>query len=742
MKRDLKDPAVAPAFMGWRRRSKLGHGGAGASPGAASGRARSRRDGTARIALLALACGLFALLSFAGAAGAAGPTVDPASPFTAGSPNLTNAMAPTYIAVSQRSSDVYVIDDANDSVDVFDANGAFLSHIAGSSTTNTTFNFGGEDDIAIDNSGGPNDGNIYVTSEHAGLMFAFNSSGTELWESNHGVSDICGDAVDGAGNPWFGDFGNGVQELNAADGTTVGSPFLSSVSPCHIAFDSSENVAVLPFNGGVDIYTPGGGTLLHSDHSGLSEIEVAVDATTDEAYTVDSSGVTIWDSLGNALAETPFGPGNAKSVAVNPVNGKVYITEPSQVDIYDLPVSHTVSVTVNGAGSGTVDADSGLIRNCSSGGGTCSDRYEDSSTVTLAATPAPGSTFTGWTNCDNPGGNTCTVSVTGDRNVTATFDPTPRFVLRVAGAGSGSGTVTSSDSRISCGSTCQATYLLGDPVLLTATPAPGSVFSRWSGGGCSGTSTCGLTMTADTAVTATFDQMAPTVTTGAASGVTQVSATVAATVNPQGVATSCRFDYGTSTSYGASAPCAADPGTGTSAAPVSAALSGLAAGTTYHYRIVASNAGGTSPGADGSFTTQSAPVRTCQTDATLCPPPVPGVLHLAKATVTNVNGKVAVQLSCVGRTACHATLRVTARVRQVVRQGRSHKRKVRIVTVVVAKGSVQIAAGGSRRVTFTLTRAGRQLLARSPQIKTTLAGGTFKHALVIRNKPKPSKKKH
>ena len=57
------------------------------------------------------------------------------------------------------------------------------------------------------------------------------------------------------------------------------------------------------------------------------------------------------------------------------------------------------------------------------------------------------------------------------------------------------------------------------------------------------------------------------------------------------------------TSYGSSAPCASLPGSGTSPVAVSAALTGLTANTTYHFRISATNAGGTSTGSDQAFTT-------------------------------------------------------------------------------------------------------------------------------------------
>jgi YVTN family beta-propeller protein len=97
---------------------------------------------------------------------------------------------------------------------------------------------------------------------------------------------------------------------------------------------------------------------------------------------------------------------------------------------------------------------------------------------------------------------------------------------------------------------------------------------------------------------------APTVGTMAASANTQTSATLNASVNPEGAEVSeCKFEYGTTTSYGSSASCSPPPGSGGSPVAVSASVTGLAANTTYHFRISATNARGTSKGSDRSFTT-------------------------------------------------------------------------------------------------------------------------------------------
>jgi subtilase family serine protease len=103
----------------------------------------------------------------------------------------------------------------------------------------------------------------------------------------------------------------------------------------------------------------------------------------------------------------------------------------------------------------------------------------------------------------------------------------------------------------------------------------------------------------------TLTLVPPSVETKAASGVGETSATLNASVNPRGEALStCKFEYGTTVSYGSSVPCSALPGSGSSPVPVSASIAaGLVANTEYHYRFSATNAAGTGQGADVTFKT-------------------------------------------------------------------------------------------------------------------------------------------
>src|SRR5262249_27742775 len=94
----------------------------------------------------------------------------------------------------------------------------------------------------------------------------------------------------------------------------------------------------------------------------------------------------------------------------------------------------------------------------------------------------------------------------------------------------------------------------------------------------------------------------PLVTTGAAQGVAVTAATLTGSVDPRGLSTNWHFDYGTTTSYGSKTP-SKGAGSGNGAVAVSAALAGLAPGTTYHYRLVASSSAGTTTGSDLTFST-------------------------------------------------------------------------------------------------------------------------------------------
>ena len=178
----------------------------------------------------------------------------------------------------------------------------------------------------------------------------------------------------------------------------------------------------------------------------------------------------------------------------------VSMTQDNSVTATFSNASTPRTLTVTVVGDGSV---SGGGINCGPGS-TCSNSEPVGSYVTLDAHPTAGSNFVSWTGDCTGTAPSCTVQMTADRRVTATFELTYPLAVSVIG----NGTVTG--GAINCGtggSLCSANLAANSTVTLTATPTGTASFTGWSGA-CSGAATtCSVTMSAAKSVTATFSAL-------------------------------------------------------------------------------------------------------------------------------------------------------------------------------------------------------------------------------------------
>jgi hypothetical protein len=191
-------------------------------------------------------------------------------------------------------------------------------------------------------------------------------------------------------------------------------------------------------------------------------------------------------------------------------------------------------------------------------------------------------------------------------------------------------------------------------------------------------------------VAAVIEPGPPIPTTGAPTAVADHAATVSGTVDPHLNDTMWSVEYGRTSSYGSTTAGAQVPASTVGAAPVAGALTDLKASTTYHYRVVASNAAGIAAGQDMTFTTArdvTAPVVTVK-------------VKRQKLRTARTRG-VAYLLRCSER--CLGTTEVRLSRRTARRLG---------LGVVIGKSRVVLEARpASKRLRVRLTRRARKELA-------------------------------
>ncbi len=197
-----------------------------------------------------------------------------------------------------------------------------------------------------------------------------------------------------------------------------------------------------------------------------------------------------------------------------------------------IPSSTSYQLTVSApAGEGKISSSPAGI-SCP---GTCSATFPQNTKVALTESPGTNYYFGGWSGACS-GMAACSVTMTAAESVSAAF--TPGEALTVTTSGSGTGTVTSSPTGISCPGTCSASFAPNTKVTLTETAGAANYFAGWSGA-CTGTSTCSLTMTSAENVSAAFTSGDALTVTMAGSGTGTVTSSPAGINCTTGSATGC-----------------------------------------------------------------------------------------------------------------------------------------------------------------------------------------------------------
>ena len=532
------------------------------------------------IALLLLA-GWIGTLSAPGSASAARSVTGVFGQVGAGDGEFQTAGG---VAVNQASGDVYVVDVEGQRIERFSAAGDFVGAFGGPGPGDGQFAFQSFADpffafsppqIAVDQS----DGSVYVADTGNDRIQKFSPVG--VYDSQFGtpgegdgeLSSPQGVAVDPpSGDVYVADSGNNRVQRFISSGIyasqlgTPGSLAGQLLNPTRVGVDGAGEVFVLDAgNGRVQKFNPNG-TFGGLFAPGTTPSDLTVDELNGRVYAAVSGGIVEFDLAGNALDTHGAGAGiSASGLAVRATSGRIYAADGfnSRVFILDEVAAPTVAIEPVDA----IEAESATFHGQVNPQGTSTSYYFEYTADGETWVPSPG-------------------FLRAPDTLGQEWVPLPVD----AGAGTSDVAVNhSSDEATKNDAPVKLVPSTEYRVRLVASKpfASGSAVSD--------------------EVTFTTEPAAPRAQTrGAEVGAT--SAKLSGRVHPRHSPTTYVFEYGTDTSYGSSAPAGqlGDAGSGNDWSEVAEQITGLAPGTTYHYRVVATNQAGTAAGEDEAFKTAAA----------------------------------------------------------------------------------------------------------------------------------------
>jgi hypothetical protein len=528
-----------------------------------------------RLALLAIATA--ALLALAAAPASALTTHVFSTSFGSSGSGDGQLSSPQGVAVNSTSHDLYVADTGNARIDQFTSTGTFIrafgADVGGSGVDVCTSGcvagtpgsapgaFTTPAFISIDNSAGPSAGDVYVADSATHLVSKFDSTGNLItaWASGGQLSgstatdgpfgQLAGVAVDGSGNLFAYDTAAEMFEF-AQDATFV-TDFNSGfgVSLTGISVDSPGNLYIVRGSPFVQKISSSGSDLgqITADPNATG---LAADPSTGDLY-VDNAGNLIdhYDSSCDPSVSSPC--------AVADSFGSAHLSGAAGLAVD----SSTHAVFAADTGNARVDAFTGPVT------------LPDVSTGSATNVGPTAATLDGTVNPDAIALTDCHFDYVPDSQFQSDgYQSVTPAEQAPCVPDAASIPVDSTDHAVSAdvsGLTAGVTYHFR----LEAANANGS--------------NAGADATFTTPPPPSIDAVA-------AANLTATEADLTAEINPNGADTTYHFEYGTDTSYGTSVPVPdGDIGSGTTDVAVSQHITGLTPDTTYHYRLVATNASGT-----------------------------------------------------------------------------------------------------------------------------------------------------
>jgi hypothetical protein len=451
---------------------------------------------------------------------------------------VQQASGDTFVLEAGGSGRVYKFDAAGNPID-FSGTGTNVIEGVGSAG-------GSEEEIAVDNSTGPDAGDIYVANN--GGVRIYSSGGALLGQLSGG--EMCGVAVDPSGDVYVGIYPETVRKYKPVTNPVTNADESASMSGlsgvCNVAVDSAGDVYAARYSGEVTKYSAlqfgslsASGTSV--DPQGRT---LAVDPLSGEVFVDDVDRIAQYDGSseppkfeGRTGATGAGALTDSFGVGVDHASGELYAADGGSVEIF-------------GPGQVIAGATTEAATGTSSSGATLHG------TVEPAGTEVTGCVFEYGTEA-------------GALNQSAPCAPNTPYT------GSAPVAVSAHLSGLQLGTTYD--------YRIAASTTNGPVVGEERSFVTTGPQILG--------------ESAPESELGAN------HATVQAEVNPGGEATTYRVEYGITSEYGSrTAPVELEAGE----APVLAAvqLTALQPSTTYHFRFVAVNAAGTATGRDQSFTTE------------------------------------------------------------------------------------------------------------------------------------------